>query len=173
MSDNIEPKEKKNKKILSLPVLPLRDVVVYPRMIMPIFVGREKSIEAVQYANDKGLQIALIMQKDPEIENPTAKDMYKVGTLGNILQMLRLPDGTVKILVEGIERIKVKDITDKKTFFLAEIENYPQKKGKETDMESWARAVISQFEEYVKLNKKFSPDVLHSVKQISEYDKLA
>ncbi len=173
MSDNIEPKEKKNKKILSLPVLPLRDVVVYPRMIMPIFVGREKSIEAVQYANDKGLQIALIMQKDPEIENPTVKDMYKVGTLGNILQMLRLPDGTVKILVEGIERIKVKNITDKKTFFLAEIENYPQKKGKETDMESWARAVISQFEEYIKLNKKFSPDVLHSVKQISEYDKLA
>ena len=137
-----------------LPVLPLRDVVVYPKMIVPIFVGREKSIEAVQKANDKGSEMVLIMQKKGDIETPGAKDLYKVGTLCNVLQMLKLPDGTIKLLVEGLERVKVTAFRDNKTYLSAVIENYPQSNPDKRTLESWARAVVSQFEEYVKLNKK-------------------
>lgn len=165
-TDEVEKKE-------DLPVLPLRDVVVYPKMIVPIFVGREKSIEAVQKANDKGSNIVLVMQKKAEVEVPVTKDLYKIGTLGNVLQMLRLPDGTIKLLVEGLERIKISTFHDHKSYISAEIESYPQKDGDKKTLESWARAVVSQFEEYVKLNKKIPYDVIQSVKQIEEYDKLA
>lgn len=168
-NENTEEVEKKE----DLPVLPLRDVVVYPKMIVPIFVGREKSIEAVQKANDKGSNIVLVMQKKAEIEVPVTKDLYKIGTLGNVLQMLRLPDGTIKLLVEGLERIKISTFHDHKSYISAEIESYPQKDGDKKTLESWARAVVSQFEEYVKLNKKIPYDVIQSVKQIEEYDKLA
>ncbi len=168
-SENTEEIDKKE----DLPVLPLRDVVVYPKMIVPIFVGREKSIEAVQKANDKGSNIVLVMQKKAEIEVPVTKDLYKIGTLGNVLQMLRLPDGTIKLLVEGLERIKISTFHDHKSYISAEIESYPQKDGDKKTLESWARAVVSQFEEYVKLNKKIPYDVIQSVKQIEEYDKLA
>ena len=157
----------------SLPVLPLRDVVVYPKMIVPIFVGREKSITAVQKANDTASNIVLVMQKKAETEVPQAKDLYKVGTLGNILQMLRLPDGTVKLLVEGLERIKISAYTEHKDYISARIESYPQEKNDDKSLESWARAVVSQFEEYVKLNKKLPYDVMQSIRQINEYDKLA
>ena len=173
VSEKTKKNEKKTDKPLSLPVLPLRDVVVYPKMIMPIFVGRDKSIEAVQKANDKGSDIVLVMQKKADTEVPTAKDMYKVGTLGNILQMLKLPDGTVKILVEGVERVKITAFHDKKSYYTAEIESYPQQKEDEKELESWARAVISQFEDYVKVNKKIPFDVVQSVKQIDDYAKLA
>lgn len=156
-----------------LPVLPLRDVVVYPKMIVPIFVGREKSIEAVQKANDKGSEMVLVMQKKADIEVPNAKDLYKVGTLCNVLQMLKLPDGTVKLLVEGLERVKITAFRDNKTYIAAAIESYPQDEPDKKMLESWARAVVSQFEEYVKLNKKIPYDVIQSIKQISEYDKLA
>ena len=156
-----------------LPVLPLRDVVVYPKMIVPIFVGREKSIEAVQKANDKGSNIVLVMQKKAETEVPTAKDLYKVGTLGNVLQMLRLPDGSIKLLVEGLERVKVTEFYEHSSYISAKTESYPQETGDKKALESWARAVISQFEEYVKINKKIPYDVMQSVKQINEYDKLA
>lgn len=156
-----------------LPVLPLRDVVVYPKMIVPIFVGREKSIEAVQKANDKGSNIVLVMQKKAETEVPTIKDLYKVGTLGNVLQMLRLPDGSIKLLVEGLERVKVTEFYEHSSYISAKTESYPQETGDKKALESWARAVISQFEEYVKINKKIPYDVMQSVKQINEYDKLA
>lgn len=157
----------------SLPVLPLRDVVVYPNMIVPIFVGRDKSIEAVQRANDKGSNLILVMQKKAEVEVPTVKDLYRVGTLGNVLQMLKLPDGTIKLLVEGIERVKITSYTDKKKYIEATVKSYPQKSQKSDDLKAWARAVVSQFEEYIKLNKKIPYDVIQSVKQIEEYDKLA
>ncbi len=176
MSEVFE-KTKKNKeqteKHPALPVLPLRDVVVYPKMIMPIFVGRDKSIEAVQKANDKGSDIVLVMQKKADTEIPTAKDLYKVGTLGNIIQMLKLPDGTIKILVEGMERIKITAFHDNKTYYSAETETYPQQKEDEKELESWARAVVSQFEDYVRANKKIPFDVAQSVKQIDDYAKLA
>ncbi len=173
MQENMEENVTQSKTELVLPVLPLRDVVVYPKMIVPIFVGREKSIEAVQKANDKGSDIVLVMQKKADIEVPEAKDLYKVGTRGNILQMLKLPDGTVKILVEGIERVKIKNIKNEGSYFSAEVVAYPQEKEDDTEMKSWARAVVSQFEEYIRLNKKIPLDVVQSVKQIEEYDKLA
>lgn len=160
-------------EIRDLPVLPLRDMAVYPKMIVPIFVGREKSIEAVQKANDKGSQIVLVMQKKAETEVPASKDLFRVGTLGNVLQMLKLPDGTIKLLVEGLERVKITAYHDHKTYISAETESYPQEEGDKKTLESWARAVVSQFEEYVKLNKKIPYDVIRSVKQIDEYDKLA
>lgn len=173
MQENMEENVMQSKTELVLPVLPLRDVVVYPKMIVPIFVGREKSIEAVQKANDKGSDIVLVMQKKADIEVPEATDLYKVGTRGNILQMLKLPDGTVKILVEGIERVKIKNIKNEGSYFSAEVLAYPQEKEDDTELKSWARAVVSQFEEYIKLNKKIPLDVVQSVKQIEEYDKLA
>lgn len=172
MSENTKKKETKEAK-KSLPVLPLRDVVVYPKMIVPIFVGRDKSIEAVQHANDKGDNIVLVMQKKAETEVPTPKDLYKVGTLGNVLQMLKLPDGTIKLLVEGIERVKITSLTDHHSYISAVVESYPQEKSNKRELESWRRAVVSQFEEYVKLNKKIPYDVIQSIKQIEEYDKLA
>lgn len=172
MQENIEESKVETKKIV-LPVLPLRDVVVYPKMIVPIFVGREMSIEAVQKANDKGSDIVLVMQKKADVEVPEAADLYKVGTRGNILQMLKLPDGTVKILVEGIERIKIKSFHHEGSYISASILPYPQENEDNTELKSWARAVVSQFEEYIKLNKKIPLDVVQSVKQIEEYDKLA
>lgn len=172
MQENIEESKVETKKIV-LPVLPLRDVVVYPKMIVPIFVGREISIEAVQKANDKGSDIVLVMQKKADVEVPEAADLYKVGTRGNILQMLKLPDGTVKILVEGIERIKIKSFHHEGAYISASILPYPQENEDNTELKSWARAVVSQFEEYIKLNKKIPLDVVQSVKQIEEYDKLA
>lgn len=172
MQENIEESKVETKKIV-LPVLPLRDVVVYPKMIVPIFVGREMSIEAVQKANDKGSDIVLVMQKKADVEVPEAADLYKVGTRGNILQMLKLPDGTVKILVEGIERIKIKSFHHEGAYISASILPYPQETEDNTELKSWARAVVSQFEEYIKLNKKIPLDVVQSVKQIGEYDKLA
>lgn len=173
MQKNKEQNELKEKIDNMLPVLPLRDVVVYPKMIVPIFVGREKSIEAVQKANDKGSDIVLVMQKKADVEVPEAEDLYKVGTKGNILQMLKLPDGTIKILVEGLERIKIKSFQNEGTYFSAKITAYPPEKENDNELKSWARAVVSQFEEYVKLNKKIPLDVVQSVKQIEEYDKLA
>ncbi len=173
MQKNKEQNELKEKIDNMLPVLPLRDVVVYPKMIVPIFVGREKSIEAVQRANDKGSDIVLVMQKKADVEVPEAEDLYKVGTKGNILQMLKLPDGTIKILVEGLERIKIKSFQNEGTYFSAKITAYPPEKEDDNELKSWARAVVSQFEEYVKLNKKIPLDVVQSVKQIEEYDKLA
>lgn len=172
MQENIEESKVETKKIV-LPVLPLRDVVVYPKMIVPIFVGREMSIEAVQKANDRGSDIVLVMQKKADVEVPEAADLYKVGTRGNILQMLKLPDGTVKILVEGIERIKIKSFHHEGAYISASILPYPQENEDNTELKSWARAVVSQFEEYIKLNKKIPLDVVQSVKQIEEYDKLA
>lgn len=173
MQKNKEQNELKEKIDNMLPVLPLRDVVVYPKMIVPIFVGREKSIEAVQKANDNGSDIVLVMQKKADVEVPEAEDLYKVGTRGNILQMLKLPDGTIKILVEGLERIKIKSFQNEGTYFSAKITAYPPEKEDDNELKSWARAVVSQFEEYVKLNKKIPLDVVQSVKQIEEYDKLA
>ena len=172
MQENMEESKVETKKIV-LPVLPLRDVVVYPKMIVPIFVGREMSIEAVQKANDKGSDIVLVMQKKADVEVPEAADLYKVGTRGNILHMLKLPDGTVKILVEGIERIKIKSFHHEGAYISASILPYPQENEDNTELKSWARAVVSQFEEYIKLNKKIPLDVVQSVKQIEEYDKLA
>ena len=154
------------------PILPLRDIVVYPKMIVPLFVGREKSIRALQSVVDNGQSIILLTQKDAAVEDPTKDDIYTVGTLGTILQLLKLPDGTVKVLIEGVERVKVKKFAATTDYLAASVEIIPQDETHSTEIEAMARAVVSQFEEYVKLSKKIPPEVLVSVNQVEEYSKL-
>lgn len=155
------------------PVLPLRDIVVYPKMIVPLFVGREKSIRALQEVVDEEQSIVLLTQKNAAVEEPAEDDVFNVGTLGTILQMLKLPDGTVKVLIEGLERVKVIKFTDNPEFMEVEAEILPDTPEKGTELEALVRAVLSQFEEYVKLSKKTPPEVLVSVNQIEDYSKLA
>lgn len=157
-----------------MPVLPLRDTVVFPKMIIPLFVGRVKSINALQRVSDTNGHIVLATQKKADLEDPKADDIYKIGTLGNILQMLKLPDGTVKVLVEGVERIKIENFFDNGEYLSAHIKSFPEDAEENfVEQEALMRAVISQFEEYVKSSKKLSPDVLSAVHQIEDYSKLA
>ena len=160
---------KKNEKY---PVLSLRDIVVYPKMIVPLFVGREKSVKALQKAVDSDQNIVLVTQKDASVEEPNSNDIYKVGTLGTVLQLLKLPDGTVKVLVEGLERVKLDKIYND-DFMTANITVMPDMPIEDKETEGAARAVLSQFEEYVKLSKKTPPEVLVAVNQIDDYSKLA
>ena len=155
------------------PVLPLRDIVVYPKMIVPLFVGREKSINALQEVVDKDQNIILTTQKDAAIEDPTSNDVYHVGTIGTVLQLLRLPDGTVKVLIEGLERVKIDKFYNTKSFMEANITILPEIENNNQELEALVRAVLSQFEEYVKLSKKTPPEVLVAVNQIEDYSKLA
>ena len=127
------------------PILPLRDIVVYPKMIVPLFVGREKSIQALQNVAEGEQGIVLLTQKDATVEEPTTDDVYSVGTIGTILQLLKLPDGTVKVLIEGVERVKIKKFSTDKDYMSAEIEFMPQDENDSTELEAMARAVISQF----------------------------
>ena len=168
MSENSEDKQNK-----VIPVLPLRDTVVFPKMIVPLFVGRQKSIQALQQVNEIGGKVVLVTQKKASIEDPKEKDIYNVGTLGNILQMLKLPDGTVKVLIEGVERIKVNSFFDDGNFISAQIEPLPEISMDEREIEVLSRSVISLFEEYVKISRKLSPDVMVAVRQIEDYSKLA
>ena len=155
------------------PVLPLRDIVVYPKMIVPLFVGREKSINALQEVVDKDQNIILTTQKDATIEDPTSDDVYHVGTIGTVLQLLRLPDGTVKVLIEGLERVKIDKFYNTKSFMEANVTILPEIENNNQELEALVRAVLSQFEEYVKLSKKTPPEVLVAVNQIEDYSKLA
>lgn len=156
------------------PVLPLRDIVVYPKMVVPLFVGREKSIRALQSAVDNDKNVILLTQKDPGIEEPTDDDVYQVGTIGTVLQLLRLPDGTVKVLIEGLERVKINKFLNNEEFLEAEATLLPEVNNvSDVELEALVRAVLSQFEEYVKLSKKIPPEVLVAVNQIEDYSKLA
>lgn len=155
------------------PVLPLRDTVVFPKMIVPLFVGREKSINALQRASEMESRIVLATQKHAADEDPKEADIYHTGTLGNILQMLKLPDGTVKVLIEGLERVKIQKFEFKTDFISADVLVLPSDNVPDIELEAMARAVVSQFEEYVKTFRKISPDVLVSVRQIEDYNKLA
>lgn len=156
------------------PVLPLRDIVVYPKMIVPLFVGRDKSIRALQNVVDSDGNIILATQKDAAIEDPQADDIYNIGTLGTVVQMLKLPDGTVKVLIEGMERVKILKYVKNKEFLEAEAEVVPEVRDEDgVELAALVRAVLSQFEEYVKLSKKTPPEVLVSVNQIEDYGKLA
>ena len=160
-------------KTKTYPVLPLRDIVVYPKMIVPLFVGREKSIKALQAVMDEDQSIVLLTQKDATVEDPANDDVYTVGTMGTILQLLKLPDGTVKVLIEGVERVKVNKFVNDDEFMRVDVEMLPQKDEDNTELEAMARAVVSQFEEYVKLSRKIPPEVLVAVNQINDYAKLA
>ncbi len=157
----------------ALPVLPLRDVVVYPHMVIPLFVGREKSILALEQAMKVSKQILLLAQKQADVDDPAAKDLYEVGTVATILQLLKLPDGTVKVLVEGVERAKVESLTGGEYFvakvkLLGDGEPYDER-----EMDVLVRSAVSQFEQYVKLNRKVPPEILTSLAGIEQPGRLA
>jgi len=155
------------------PVLPLRDIVVFPYMIVPLFVGREKSINALEEVMRADKHILLAAQKNAGDDDPATDAIYQVGTLASVLQLLKLPDGTVKVLVEGSARARVLRYTENTNYFEAEVERIQETLGTKTEIEALARSAVSQFENYVKLNKKISPEVLGTVAQIEDYSKLA
>ncbi|MGB4866885.1 MAG: endopeptidase La, partial [Hyphomicrobium sp.] len=172
MSEDKKTKEKAGGKEL-YPVLPLRDIVVFPYMIVPLFVGREKSIAALEEVMRADKQILLAAQKNAGDDDPATDAIYEIGTLASVLQLLKLPDGTVKVLVEGSARAKVVRYTDNDNYFEAEVERVVDQPGAKDELEALSRSVITQFESYVKLNKKVSPEVLGTVSQIEDYAKLA
>ena len=157
----------------TFPVLPLRDIVVFPHMIVPLFVGREKSIRALEEVMRSETYILLATQMNAGDDEPSPDAIYQVGTLATVLQLLKLPDGTVKVLVEGVERARVGHYTDRAEFFEAEAAVLPESGGDHVEAEAMARSVVTEFENYVKLNKKVSPEVVGVVAQIDDHSKLA
>jgi ATP-dependent Lon protease len=155
------------------PVLPLRDIVVFPHMIVPLFVGREKSVRALEDVMKDDKQILLVAQKDAAKDDPTPADIYPVGTIGTVLQLLKLPDGTVKVLVEGGGRARILRYVDNADFFQADAELLAERVAEPSELEALTRTVVSQFEQYIKLNRKIPPEVLVSVNQIDDPGKLA
>ncbi|MEE8202834.1 MAG: endopeptidase La [Alphaproteobacteria bacterium] len=155
------------------PVLPLRDIVVFPHMIVPLFVGREKSVRALEDVMKDDKQILLVAQKDAAQDDPTTDDIHRVGTVGTVLQLLKLPDGTVKVLVEGGPRACITRFTDNPDFLEADADLMVETEGDAREIEALGRTAISQFEQYVKLNKKIPPEVLVSINQIDDSSKLA
>jgi ATP-dependent Lon protease len=156
-----------------VPVLPLRDVVVYPHMVIPLFVGREKSIQALEAATEKNSPIFLVAQMDSSEDEPKADTLYKTGTLANILQLLKLPDGTVKVLVEGISRAKVSSYDDSDSYFKAQAITFLSDEPDERERDVLMRSLLSQFEQYIKLNKKIPPEVISSLAGIEDAAKMA
>jgi len=156
-----------------MPVLPLRDVVVYPHMVIPLFVGREKSIVALDLAMKADKRILLVAQKQADVDDPKGDDLYRVGTVATILQLLKLPDGTVKVLVEGVERASIDKLSEGE-FFAAEVTSMPDlERYEEREMDVLTRSMITQFEQYVKLNKKVPPEILTSLAGIEQAGRLA
>ncbi|WP_286233071.1 endopeptidase La [Thalassotalea sediminis] len=160
-------------KISEIPVLALRDVVVYPQMVIPLFVGREKSIRCLDIAMETDKQVFLVAQKDAAIDDPMADDVFRTGTVATILQMLKLPDGTVKVLVEGSKRAEITDFVETEQYFTADITFLATENNDEESLDVLVRSAISQFEGYVKLNKKIPPEVLTSISGIDDAEQLA
>ena len=158
---------------INLPLLPLRDVVVFPHMVIPLFVGRPRSIRALEAAMESGKSIMLAAQKSAGKDDPTADDVYEIGCVATILQMLKLPDGTVKVLVEGAQRARVQSIQDAETHFTSEILPIAPDQNQSPEIEALRRAIVSQFEQYVKLNKKIPPEILTSLGGIDDPGRLA
>jgi ATP-dependent Lon protease len=158
---------------ITLPLLPLRDVVVFPHMVIPLFVGRPKSIKALEAAMEAGRQIMLVAQKAAGKDEPRADDMFEIGCVSSILQMLKLPDGTVKVLVEGIQRASTKEISDNGEHFVAESVPVAPQTETSPEVEALRRAVTQQFDQYVKLNKKIPPEILTSIAGIDDPGRLA
>ncbi|MFN4282009.1 MAG: endopeptidase La [Alphaproteobacteria bacterium] len=160
-------------KTVVYPVLPLRDIVVFPHMIVPLFVGREKSVRALEDVMKDDKQILLVAQKNASQDDPAQDDIHLVGTVGTVLQLLKLPDGTVKVLVEGGHRARIVRFTENENFFQAEAAVIDEKTGTAEELEALGRSVIGEFEQYIKLNKKIPPEVLVSLNQIDDPAKLA
>ncbi len=157
----------------SLPVLPLRDVVVYPNMVIPLFVGRDRSIRALESAMTAGKSVLLVAQKNAGVDDPGANDIYRIGTVASILQLLKLPDGTVKVLVEGVRRAQISELELVDAFFLAHLAPMEAPHEDEKELEVAGRSVVAQFEQYIKLNKKIPPEVLASLHGIDDPNRLA
>lgn len=157
----------------SIPVLPLRDVVVFPYMVMPLFVGRPKSIRSLDEAMETGKQLLLVFQKQADLEEPTVDDVYRVGTVANIIQLLKLPDGTVKVLVEGQQRATIEQLDDNGEYFSAQIRLIETEFGDDKELEVVKKATLAEFEKYAKLNKKVQPDVHAALERIEEFDRLS
>src|SRR5207253_4856260 len=160
-------------EIVQYPLLPLRDVVVFPHMVIPLFVGRPKSIKALETAMEAGKSIMLVAQKTAAKDEPTADDLYEVGCIANILQMLKLPDGTVKVLVEGTQRANIREVSEDESHFMCEAVPVPPGPVETAETEALRRAIVSQFDQYVKLNKKIPPEILTSLSGIDEPGRLA
>ena len=158
---------------IELPLLPLRDVVVFPHMVIPLFVGRPKSIKALELAMEGDKHILLLAQKLAAKDEPEPDDLYHIGCLANILQMLKLPDGTVKVLVEGTLRARVEGIEVRSSVFMATATPLPQSGAEDHEIEAMRRAVVAQFDQFVKLNKKIPPEVLSSIAGIEDAGRLA
>ncbi len=156
-----------------MPLLPLRDVVVYPHLVIPLFVGRAKSVKALEIASDGNKQILLVAQKSANKDEPDAEDLYSIGTMATVLQMLKLPDGTVKVLVEGLYRVRVSEFVETEECFLAKAEKIEDPKEDDSETEALMRTVFTQFDQYVKLNKKIPPEILTSLATINDASRLA
>lgn len=156
-----------------LPMLPLRDLIIFPHMMMPLFVGREKSINALEEAMSKQIDIVLAAQKDAKTNNPEPADIYEVGTVGSIIQLLRLPDGTVKVLVEGKRRVRIERYIPNDGFFMVEATTLPEISEREVEVQALTRSVKATFEQYVKLNKRIPPEILMKVTNIELASELA
>ena len=148
-----------------LPILPLRDVVVFPHMVIPLFVGREKSVAALDLAMSAGKEIFLVPQTKADIDDPGEKDIYEIGTIATILQLLKLPDGTVKVLVEGVRRARIRNLEIAECFSAEPKDLVEKDDCDEREMEVLMRSVISRFEQYVKLHKKIPPEIFHAYDQ--------
>ena len=156
------------------PVLPLRDVVVYPHMVIPLFVGREKSIQALDAAMQANKQILLVAQKSADIDDPNIEDVHEIGTLATILQLLKLPDGTIKVLVEGAQRAQIQGMKESGEFFVAGYQLLSDAAAKDDqELEILSRSILSVFDQYVKLNKKVPSEILTSLAGIDEPSRLS
>ncbi len=166
MSEHLE------EQLAAIPVLPLRDVVVYPHMVIPLFVGRDKSIKALEAAMENDKQILLVAQKSAADDDPGADDLYRIGTVSTILQLLKLPDGTVKVLVEGNHRARIVSFLGDEAFFTAQVKRYEEEALDEREAEVLVRSLTNQFDQYVKLNKKIPPEILTSLSSIEDPGRL-
>ena len=168
-----EKKVQEIKLFKKMPVLPLRNIVVYPHMVVPLFVGRDKSIAALEEVMDKGQQLLFLAQKDADTNDPKNEELYEVGTVGKVLQLLKLPDGTVKVLVEGVKRAKVEALIPHENFLEAKVEVISEEKTEDKTLIAISRQVVSRFEDFVKLNSKVASEVVSSLKDISDPSKIA
>ena len=169
MSDSATP----GTQTLNMPLLPLRDVVVFPHMVIPLFVGRPKSIKALEAAMESGKSIMLVAQRSASKDDPAPEDLYAIGAIATILQMLKLPDGTVKVLVEGGQRARIGEVTDVKTHFMVSVTPIQITVNPDREIEAMRRTMVQQFDQYVKLNKKIPPEILTSIAGIDEPSRLA
>ncbi len=174
MADNQQDNENLTQTdLLETPLLPLRDIIVFPHMVVPLFVGRERSIRAMEAASEAGKQIVLAAQKKAKTNDPRPEDIYEVGTLGTIIQLLKLPDGTIKVLMEGRRRVRVRDVTQTDPYFVVQAEDIEQDEELSVEAEGLMRSLKATFETYVKINKRIPPEMLVSVQTVSDPAQLA